>query len=257
MLRQLELDMDAILDAMEWRDELNLTTSYLDVETGQVGIAVDPAGSDEEESPWDDERWVPIPRRGSADDYRAMERFTEGLDDEEVRAELRAALGGRGPFRRFRGVLADHPDVRARWHAFWRERLLEVALDWLRGLGIEPKYDLRRVALPEPAASPGAAPESARIGLLDLLLLGAPDGKTELVDGRVHRVLVAGDATQARKAFLRIARELVEHEGLPWRKRLIEGRDHLEVGRHRLSVSEGKVCLEVGVPRAIWDAFAD
>jgi hypothetical protein len=128
---------------------------------------------------------------------------------------------------------------------------LRQALAWLTELGIDPQYDLR----PPPPRRRAAGPGEAQIGLVDLLLLGAPDGKTELVDGRVRRVLVT-DAERAARVFARVARELAESLGVRWRPTSIEGKTRYEIDRFRLTCTGRRVELEVQVSPAVWEIFA-
>jgi hypothetical protein len=70
-----------------------------------------------------------------------MSEFAASVADGRVRHRLQAlqaALGGRGAFRRFKDVLAAHPDPRERWYARRRERLYAAMLDWLEENDIAP-----------------------------------------------------------------------------------------------------------------------
>jgi hypothetical protein len=252
--RRLFIQMDEILDAMD--THVDGTSFYLDTTTGQVELWQDPiyTGEESEFDP-DDARYALVPVPDSHGDYRDMERFVDQLDEPDVQASLRQALGGKGAFGRFRGVLAGFPDVRARWEQDKRHRLLQAALAWLAKLGIDPQYELRAPPVARPAEENPASVGQAPVGLLDLLLLGAPDGKTELVDGRVRRQIIASDVPQARKVFARLARELAEQHGLSWRKRFIENSDRFEQGRFVLTVSATQVEMSVEVPRPLWNLF--
>jgi hypothetical protein len=254
-LRSLYVNMDEILDAMDSSGET--PKFFLDLETGQIELWMDPLEVGEEPGfDPDDTRYAEIPQQVTRDEYAAMEAFVAAIDEEDVQRTLRAALTGRGAFGRFREGLSRYPDLRARWDAEKRERILEDALDWLHGLGIEPQYELRPLPVQSAVGQPHSEPGQARIGLFDLLLLGGLKGTTELDEGRVSRVYLAAGAAQARKVFARLARELAEHHGIGWRKRLIEGQDSFSVERCHLSVVGRMVDLQVDVPQAIWDAFA-
>ena len=88
-----------------------------------------------------------------------------------------------------------------------------------------------------------------------MLLLGAPDGKTELLDGKVRRQLNAASPSEARAVFKSLARELCEYHGIAWRKRFIENSSHFDVERAHLEVDGTMVQLYVDVPFSIWKAF--
>lgn len=47
----------------------------------------------------------------------------------------RVALGGRGPFRRFKDTLAGWPDEEDRWYGWSEERRLGRAREWLANAG--------------------------------------------------------------------------------------------------------------------------
>jgi len=130
---------------------------------------------------------------------------------------------------------------------------VERAETWLAELGVEPRYELRPLEPPPAATRPG--PGRPTVGLLDLLLLGAPDGKTELIDGRVLRTLVAPSPSEARAVFKQVARELCAFHGLAWRKRFVEGTSRFDVERAHLSVADRTVDLEIEVSTALWRAF--
>jgi len=97
--------------------------------------------------------------------------------------------------------------------------------------------------------------KAPRITLVDLLLLGAPEGKTEMLDGRVWRMFLAADATQARTTFEGIARELTEREGLAWRDELVAGKNAYAIARFQLTIEDTIVGLDTKVGRALWDEF--
>ena len=246
--------MFEVLDAMDSYGDS--PAFFLDTETGAVALWLDPletggVDSDLEFDP-NDPRYLRIPQRKSHDAHAAMERFVDGLEDEDLQTELRQALAGKGAFQRFRGALAGAPDAQAAWEQAKRESLLAEARAWLAGLGIDPVFDLPPLPVPQPLGRPAAGPGEARVGLFDLLLLGAPE-----VDGDlVRRTFVAADAERARKTFTRLARELCEHHGISWRRRFIEDRDHYEVDRCSLRITGRRVVLEVEVARAIWELFA-
>ena len=254
--RTLYVAMDDVLDALDSRGDS--PSFFLDLETGQVAIWIDPliTGEENDIDP-DDARYAAIPKVRSVDEHRAMEDFVDGLEEDDIQAALRRSLKGKGAFSRFRDVLTGYPDLVARWQEQKCALLLKEALAWLGDLGIAPQFEVRPLPVPSrPAGRPQAPPGQALVGLFDLLLLGAPDGKTELREGQVRRRFVARGEEQARKVFARLARELCEHHGISWRKRFIENTDRYEVERCSLQISGLEVELSVAVPQAIWDLFA-
>jgi hypothetical protein len=251
--------MDEILDDMDtYGDE---TRFYLDTQTGEVSLWIDPLHSGEEEEQVDreDSRYAQIPQRGSRESYGDMERFVLAIDEEDVRRELQQAIQGKGAFDRFRRALSGYPDLAARWRQEKRDALLAEAVEWLATLGIEPQYELRPIGGARPGAGGGTPPHlqgQPAVGLLELLLLGGPDGRKELLGERVLRVHVSPTPEHARKVFARIARELAEQHGLTWRKRMIEDKNRFEIERYAVTHAGRRVELAIEVPRPVRVAFS-
>ena len=92
------------------------------------------------------------------------------------------------------------------------------------------------------------------IGLLDLLLLGAPEGKTELLDGQVFRCVRAETPAAARTVFLSVARDLCRHCDVPWAG-VDERASTFNLQRWHLRVDAECVELLTDVTIARWGAF--
>lgn len=251
--RKLRIDIDGIIDAATAAPELG--EPFLDLKSGEVAWRSDLADADDdlgralEEEP---DRFVLVPRYESRDEFDLMRRFADSVGEADVRKLLDVALGGKGSFSRFRDVLGGYPDLEALWREARDSALLEHVKAWLSGIGIEPSFERRKIEAPGIVPRP----QEPRIGLFDLLLLGAPEGKTELLEGRVSRRISLPGPSEARALFKRLARELCEHHGVAWRNRFIEGKSTYEVGRAHLTVEDSTVYLEIDVPSSIWNAFA-
>jgi hypothetical protein len=141
---------------------------------------------------------------------------------------------------------ASRHQPRSRWFAFQREALMEEARRWLASFDIEPLYEPRS-AQARPVTEVPAPP---KIGLLDLVLFGAPDGKTELLEGRVLRQIHAPTPSEVRSIFRRLACELCWFFDQPWRRRCVEGRSAFDLERAHLVVDGDVVQFRVEVPIA-------
>lgn len=82
--------------------------------------------------------WERIEPLGSSVEHGWMEEFAGSITNPRLRDQLEVALDGRGAFRRFKNVLANHPGERQRWFAFRAERVRAALLEWLADHGIEP-----------------------------------------------------------------------------------------------------------------------
>jgi hypothetical protein len=111
-------------------------SQFLDLQTGEIVIAE--SYSEEADSYDVDERYVPIPRPDSQDDYAVMEQFVSTIRDAHLRELLEVAIQGKGAFRRFKDVLRAHPDTQEQWFAFKDQELRERINEWLNEQDIEP-----------------------------------------------------------------------------------------------------------------------
>jgi hypothetical protein len=232
MAKKLRVDMNDILDSMTGSPDDGVSF-YLDLQTGKVETKLssylfDVSGEEQtdieraiEDGP---ERFDEIPRFEGRREYRLMAEFAESVDEPDLRDRFDVALqGSKGAFGRFRSLVSQYPDLLARWEQTRGDALLEEAREWLESLAIEPEYSLR--PLPHQLVQQPPIAKRAPITLFDLLLLGAPDGKTELLDGQVARMITVRSPSEGRSLFKSLAREVCEHYGVAWRNRFIEGSD--------------------------------
>jgi hypothetical protein len=216
--RRLYVDMNALLEAMDSRAEQ--PAFVFDTLTGEIALALEPtlaplAGWQDDD---EDGGFVPIPR----------------------------ALGEPGP--RAPQTLEDH-DLRQAHQA----HLLEQALAWLETLGIDPQFELATARRPRPLGRPGRSLGQPAVGLFDLLLLGGTDPVAD--EPVVSRRFLAASFEQAQAVFVRVARELCEHHGQPWRRDVVEAQSRYEVGRTRLALEGKTVRLEIDVAAGLRALF--
>jgi len=83
-------------------------------------------------------RYIRVERDEPYDDYRTMERFVDTVNDARLRERLWDAIEGRGAFRRFKDLLARHPQVEEEWFEFKDSWLQKRVADWLEFHDIEP-----------------------------------------------------------------------------------------------------------------------
>lgn len=82
-----------------------------------------------------------IRRVSMSDEYEWRVDFVKSVDNDELRAELAAALlGGKGVFRAFKDVLdkASLEDSQS-WFLFRRTRVRQVSIAWLTSMGVRPR----------------------------------------------------------------------------------------------------------------------
>jgi hypothetical protein len=147
--KPLQIDWDELEVAFENRNED--LTYYVDLVTGQV--VLEGEGEDahfDEDAEMDDAVPDEAAPRGETtrlyvesftdeDEIDWMDEFIEG--DEAIPIELKETLSdvvAMGPPHKFKDVLRQHPEVRARWFLFRSERLHEVMDAWLESNKISP-----------------------------------------------------------------------------------------------------------------------
>jgi ribosomal protein S18 acetylase RimI-like enzyme len=113
--------IDKIAFAMEDQKE----RYAIDVETGElVPLSSRPEGLPEE-------RYVQLPRWGSAEGFHLMESFVTSLDNPVYRGELARALTmGKGVFRAFKDALKTSKEIEKLWFDYKERRLRGVIVSW-------------------------------------------------------------------------------------------------------------------------------
>ncbi|MDI9606655.1 MAG: UPF0158 family protein [Atribacterota bacterium] len=137
--RALKIDLEELCLAME-NNSYDLDY-YLDLETGEVIFIsdyMDDANLEELKDRIDEnpDRYEPIPKAESSEDYDDMVDFISTVEDEHLVELLEVAIDGKGAFRRFKDVLARYPEEKERWYRFKNERMKERAISWLEAIGI-------------------------------------------------------------------------------------------------------------------------
>ena len=83
-------------------------------------------------------RYLCVERDDPYGDYRDMERFISTVENARLRERLWDAIQGRGAFRRFKDLLACHPQVEEAWFDFKDAQLQRRVASWLAYHEIEP-----------------------------------------------------------------------------------------------------------------------
>jgi len=127
--------IDKIAFAMEDQKE----HFAIDVDTGEL-VPVSSRGTALPE-----ERYVQLPRWGSAEGFHLMESFVTSLDNPVYREQLARALTmGKGVFRAFKDALKASKEIEKLWFDYKERRLRGVIVSWYnanreaRGLALLP-----------------------------------------------------------------------------------------------------------------------
>jgi ribosomal protein S18 acetylase RimI-like enzyme len=113
--------IDKIGFAMEDQGERFL----IDADTGEL-VSQESVGGDPE-----GEKYVPLPRWGSAEGFHMMESFVTSLRNPVYRELLASALGtGKGVFRAFKDTLKKNHEIEKLWFHYKERRLRSVIIAW-------------------------------------------------------------------------------------------------------------------------------
>jgi hypothetical protein len=82
------------------------------------------------------EPFVPVPQAEPHEAYELMVDFAVTVEDPCLRELLKAALDGRGAFRRFKDVQIRYPDERERWFTFRDAETRKQVESWLQSVGV-------------------------------------------------------------------------------------------------------------------------
>lgn len=257
-LKSLRVPLDEVAEAMDTSPD---SAMVIDLKRGEVfpGEALegfldeDAEDGDEEGDDPGEGSTLRIPTLHARQAIALRERFIETVQDPLLRQRLLDALGGRGAFSRFRAVLRSDTGERDRFFAFVRAELREEARRWLESEGVGYVESQPR-ASPPPVV---ATPDPADVGLLDVLLLGAPDGKTELIGGYVARSVSVRNKGHAKALMRRLSQEACALQGLSWHKALLEMQGPIQIDRVRLTVRGKRLEVDVAATLDLWKRFSD
>jgi ribosomal protein S18 acetylase RimI-like enzyme len=114
-----------MVDKISFALEDQKTRYVVDVATGElVPVAADTG-------PLAEDRFLPLPRWGSAEGFNLMESFVTSLQNPAHREILAAALAsGKGVFRSFKNALKTNPEMERLWFRYKEKRLRAVVAAW-------------------------------------------------------------------------------------------------------------------------------
>ncbi len=143
-----KVKLSDIIEALEFQNAD--TEYYLDTNTGTVYLlSTEELLADDEDDPlddypeWqrptieiarrlahgDDENLIELPTQWDVNEYEMMEAFCDTQPAGADRDSLRAAIKGKGAFRRFKDT-ARSLDLLDQWHQFRQAEFKAIAIDW-------------------------------------------------------------------------------------------------------------------------------
>ncbi len=137
---KVDIDFEVVFDAFAESDLNHIF--YLDTETGELiyynDLVVEPIDFKEK---WDgyeeNPRYIGFPTRDSRDDFFIMESFVYTLPTLQLAEQFHDALEQEKPFRHFRKLLHDYPDLQKKWDEYHHNSLKNEVINWLYNHNIE------------------------------------------------------------------------------------------------------------------------
>ena len=129
---KLNIDFEELVDAFEESDVMQ--HYFIDAKKNEliyINEAVDEDCKKRLEE-MDNDRYLLIPARLPQDNFMIMEMFVyDKIQDSTLAEKFHQVLEGKKPFRNFKDLLLDYPDLREQWFTYHREHLKNETINWL------------------------------------------------------------------------------------------------------------------------------
>lgn len=139
-MKEIQIDTDMLIFALE--DHGFERDYFLDTKSGEIVTLTDFDNLFEEEElresiEAEENRYLYIEPLDSRESFYVMERFLYTLPEGRTKNDLAAALSGHKPFRRFKDILYNYPEIREKWFLFHNQELKKIVREWLHYNDVE------------------------------------------------------------------------------------------------------------------------
>ena len=135
---EIAIDFDEIADAFEESDVMH--HYFIDTQSNEL-IYINEAIDDDYEKrleEMDDDRYLMIPSRLPRDNFEIMEMFVyEKIQDATIAEKFHQVLEEKKPFKNFKDLLFDYPDLREQWFVYNNHYFRNETINWLCNNHIE------------------------------------------------------------------------------------------------------------------------
>jgi hypothetical protein len=154
---KLTIDFEEVVDAFEESDVMH--HFFIDTQKNEI-IYINEAVDDDYKKrleEMENDRYLMIPTRRPQDNFMIMETFVyEKIQDNKIAEKFNQALERKKPFRNFKDLLFDYPNLREQWFTYHHEHLKNETINWLCTNNIEllnqhliPEINLRELTQDE------------------------------------------------------------------------------------------------------------
>jgi hypothetical protein len=135
---KLTIDFEELVDAFEESDVMH--HFFIDTQKNEI-IYINEAVDDDYKKrleEMEDDRYLMIPARLPQDNFMIMETFVyEKIHDTKIAEKFNQTLERKKPFRNFKDLLFDYPNLLKQWFTYHREHLKNETINWLFNSNIE------------------------------------------------------------------------------------------------------------------------
>jgi hypothetical protein len=140
----INVDIDDLVLALQ-KSQIGDGRTFLNLDTGGLAFYYDgmltdvdvECEGDEADEALEAGNYFEIDPLPSHEAFAVMEQFVNSLSEGIERIRLTDAINGGKPFRRFKDILTDYPDLRKQWFSFEENAYREFAKRLLADNGIE------------------------------------------------------------------------------------------------------------------------
>jgi hypothetical protein len=128
----LSIDFEDLVEAFEWSDVMH--HYFIDTKENTLIYINEDLDEDAEEQleKMQDDRYLIIPPRLPQDNFVIMEMFvSEKIQDASIAERFNQVLERKKPFKNFKDLLLDYPDLREQWFAYKDRNLRNETINWL------------------------------------------------------------------------------------------------------------------------------
>jgi hypothetical protein len=135
------VDIDWIISVME--DNSPMCTNYIHVPTGSVWNENCP-DYDKADIERNEDDYYFIASLPSSEGFKVMEDFVRGeVKEPDIQNRLFEELSKNKPFRRFKDMLCDYPDIQKRFYQYKDDRMKKYLIEVLEADGFEVTIENR------------------------------------------------------------------------------------------------------------------
>lgn len=138
---KLNIEFEELVDAYE--DSSVDHVYYIDTKNNEIIYYNDAIGEPENvkekfDTFSDDDQYLYIPPRLPQDEFSIMETFVYAvIKDFDIAEKFHNALGRKKPFRNFKDLLCDYPELQEKWFRYKHNAIKNQTINWLCEKNIE------------------------------------------------------------------------------------------------------------------------